>query len=286
LGPPGLKKGDIKMGLFSVDKKKCKCDGLCAAVCPIRIIKFNNSERIPYPLDNAEELCINCGHCLAVCPYGALSLSAMSLDSCQQLKPGWRIPPDKIELFLKGRRSVRIYKPEPVERITLEKLIDIASYAPSGINRQPVNWAVILEPVKVKQLAEMVVNWMRVLIKDGSPLAASLRMEHIVSSWEKGEDWICRGAPHLVFVYALKDDMTAAQASTIALTYLELAAASFNLGACWAGYVSIAVNLSPEVRKFVGISLRTDCFGAMMIGHPGVSYSRIPLRNKPHIIWR
>jgi len=47
-------------------------------------------------------------------------------------------------------------------------------------------------------------------------LAASLRMEHIVSSWEKGEDWICRGAPHLVFVYALKDDMTAAQASTIA----------------------------------------------------------------------
>jgi hypothetical protein len=45
----------------------------------------------------------------------------------------------------------------------------------------------------------------------------------------------------------------------------------------------MAINADPETRKFVGLSKRTDCFGAMMVGYPKYGYQRIPARNKPHI---
>ena len=80
--------------------------------------------------------------------------------------------------------------------------------------------------------------------------------------------------------------MAAAQDCTVALTYFELAAAAAGLGTCWAGYAAIAINMSTMVRKYVYLSSRMSCYGAMMAGYPRFNYHRIPMRNKPHIIWR
>ncbi len=273
------------MNLLTVDKTKCNGCGFCALVCPVQLIKLDKRGDMPAPIAGAAKRCINCGHCLAVCPFGALALASMPVEKCPALKPAWRIPFDDLAGFLKSRRSVRVYKPTPVGRATIEKLVDIARYAPSGINRQPLRWAIILKPDKVRQIAEATVNWMRGLIRSGSPLAASLSMENIVTAWDQGADWICRGAPHLIVAYALKDDRTAVPAATAALTYLELAAASAGLGACWAGYVQMAVNAFPDARQLAGIPSRTECFGAMMVGYSGVNYARVPLRNPPHVIW-
>ncbi len=274
------------MEFLTVDEKKCVRCGLCARVCPMQLIEFDERDGVPEPIEGAAERCINCGHCLAVCPCDALALAAMPLEKCRKMKSAGMVTFEELDDFLKSRRSMRVYKPESVGREMLAKLIDVARYAPSGINRQPIKWAVVLEREKVRQVAGAAVDWMRGMTRSKAPLAAALNMENIVAAWEKGADWICRGAPHLVLAYALKGDMTAAQAAVTALTYLELAAAANKLGACWAGYVNLAVNLSPDVRKLVGLPSRADCFGAMMVGYPGISYSRIPLRNPPHIVWR
>jgi len=274
------------MEYFTVDKAKCKGDGTCVAVCPVKIIKMDEHSRIPEMIEKGQELCIRCGHCVAVCPAGALSLSSMPVFDCLPQKAGWRLAPEQVEQFLKSRRSIRLYRADPVERATLEKLIDIARFAPSGINRQPVYWAIIYEQEKIRKLLELIVAWMRSEVEQSSELAESFRMKNILAAWDKKDDWICRGAPHLVIAYSLKDDPTAPSACTIALTYLEFAAVSFGLGTCWAGYAAMAINLCSEVKKFLGLSAKTSCFGAMMVGHPKVNYFRIPLRNKPHIIWR
>ncbi len=255
-------------------------------VCPVQIIGMDEKNRIPYPIEGAQELCINCGHCMAVCAPAALSLETMAPQACLPLKEGWRLSPDKIEPFLKGRRSIRNYKDEPVERAVIEKLIDIARYAPSGINRQPVSWEVISGKENIHGLSEAVIDWMRGLLKEQSPLAASLHLENIITAWDKGSDRICRGAPHIILAYSIKEDLTGPQGCTIALAYFELAALSFGLGACWAGYVAMAANMSDEVRRFVGLSPRVGCHGAMMLGYPKYNYSRIPLRNNPAVKWR
>ncbi len=279
--------GDKHMSLFSVDKDKCKGDGLCVSVCPIgRIIRMDEKTRLPVLIEGGESACINCGHCVAVCPHGAFSLATMPVESCQSLPEEWNLSPQQIEYFLKGRRSTRVYKKEPVKREILEKLVDIARYAPSGINRQPIRWIIVHQEKEVVRLAQTVVEWMRSLIKEKAALAESFHMESMICAWEKGKDPICRNAPHLVIATGLKDDPIVSQASAIALTYLELSAAAFGLGACWAGYAQMAINMYEPAQKVVGISRRSNCFGAMLIGYPGFKYSRIPLRNKAPLIWR
>jgi len=269
---------------FTLDKESCTSCGACTSECPIQIIKMDSG--MPSIVEGGEKACINCGHCVTVCPTEAISLGAMPVGECEELRQLWRIPPEKMSQFLKGRRSIRTYDGRSVDKAQIERLIDIARYAPSGINRQPVNWAVIYDPENVKKLSGLVVEWMRSMVSEKSPIAESLRLERIVKAWDEGRDLVSRGAPHLIISYGLKDDPIAPQACTIALTYLELAALSMDMGTCWAGYVSMAVNMSAEVRKAAGLSSKASSFGAMMLGYPKFEYYSIPVRNKPHIIWR
>jgi len=265
--------------------KTCKGDGKCVEICPVKALRMN-AKRLPEFIPGGEDLCVNCGHCFAFCPPGAIELSTMNTEDATLLDHSKLPTAAQMELFLKARRSIRNYKDEPVAKELIEQLLDIARYAPSGVNRQPVNWLVISGKDKVKGLAAHIAGWMQELLQAKSPLAESLRFNRLVESWESGVDRICRGAPCVVFAYGLKDDPLVPQSCTISVTYLELAAFSAGLGACWAGYAQMAVNMSEEVRKFVGLSGRAMAGGAMMLGHPKYRFSRIPARNSPKVIWK
>jgi len=274
------------MILFTVDKATCKGDGRCVEICPIKILRMNEKERVPEFIPGGGDICINCGHCFAFCPPGSIKLSTMSVEDSMRLDYSKLPNSEQVELFLKGRRSIRAYKDEPLEKGVIEKLLDTARYAPSGINRQPVNWLVIMGKERVQALTDCVASWMDELLKAKSPLAESLHFDRLVESWKNGEDKICRNAPCVVIAYGLKDDPMVPQSCTISATYFELAAFGFGLGACWAGYVNMAVNMSENTRKFAGLSNRAIAGAAMMAGHPKYRYSRIPLRDKAKIIWK
>lgn len=274
------------MNLFSVDMEKCKGDGICVAECPVHIIVMGDSSASPEPVDDASELCIHCGHCVAVCPHGAVSHQSMSSDRCPPFRKGWLPDAQRVEHFLRSRRSIRTYRKQPVDRETIEKLIDIARYAPSGHNSQPVRWLVIYDSGEVKRLAGLVVDWMKHLCEEQREFALSLHMDRIIEAWDKGVDSVCRAAPHLIVAHAPKDDRTAPAACTIALSYLELAAPSFSVGACWAGYFNTAASVWPPVRDALGLPQGHANLGALMIGFPQYAYYRLPLRDAPLITWR
>jgi len=273
------------MNLFTVDKSLCQKDGNCAWVCPVGIIT-TDAGGYPTPVEGAAERCINCGHCVAICPHAALSLGTMSARECLTLPEGWNLSAAQVEYLLKGRRSIRVFKKDVVERSTIECMIDTARYAPSGVNRQPVRWVVVHDTQKVRQIAQETVNWMKSLLKEKSPMAESFKFENLVAGWEQGRDFICRQAPHMVLMYALKDDMTAPGACMIAGAYFELAALPQGVGTCWAGYAHMALNRWPAAQDIVNISKKCDCFGAFLVGYPRFKYSRIPMRNPPKISWR
>jgi ferredoxin len=67
------------MTLFTIDHEKCDKDGICALECPAHIIEMTYN--VPVPSDDAEEICIRCGHCVAVCPRAAFTLKFLSLGS-------------------------------------------------------------------------------------------------------------------------------------------------------------------------------------------------------------
>jgi nitroreductase len=241
---------------------------------------------LPSWVEIGEERCIDCGHCVAVCAPGAAILGSMKPEDCAPIIRGLLPTAEQVEHFLKSRRSIRAYKEKPVPRETLAKLIDIARYAPSGHNSQPLHWLVFEDPAEVKRLAGLVVDWMRVAIKDMSPTAEFLRFDLIIEAWGSGIDRVMRGAPHAIVAHAPADNVFAPQSSPIALTYLELAAYGLGLGACWAGYFQAAASFHPPMQEALQLPEGHISLGAMMIGYPKHRFSRIPLRKEPPVIWR
>ena len=274
------------MALFTVDRTKCKRDGVCVAECPAYIMRMKSKDDFPSPVAGAEAMCINCGHCVSVCPHGAISLEKMKTEECLPVQKE-RLPgPDQVQHFLMSRRSIRSYKDQAVDRAVMTRLIDMAGYAPSGHNVQPVNWLVIEDRGEVRRLSGLVIDWMRYMLEHNPHLALPSHFDNVVASWERGKDRICRDAPHVVVAHAAKAVRTAPADCIIALAYLELAAFSVGLGSCWAGFFGAAAADYPPLVKALDLPEGHQVFGALMIGYPRHQYHRIPLRNKPAIMWR
>ena len=272
------------MASLMIDAEKCTKCGICMEECPANLIMIVGEGDLPSWVRGAETACLNCGHCVAVCPAVALELSSMSVDQCVPVIKELQPAPEQIEQFLKSRRVIRTYRKEPVEHGKLVKLFDIARYAPSGHNDQPVQWLVIEKREKVHQLAQMTIDWLGELTQKNPDLAKRFAVKAIKRSWEKGIDKITRGAPHLVIAHTGKDSIRTNDCY-IALTYLELAAHSMGIGACWAGYIHAAATYSEPFARALELPDGNACFGAMMIGYPKNKFARIPVRNDAQVIW-
>jgi nitroreductase/NAD-dependent dihydropyrimidine dehydrogenase PreA subunit len=270
---------------FSVDEKKCRRDGICVAVCPVGILAHGEGSP-PEPIPGLEELCISCGHCVAACPYGACSLDTMAAADCPPVRPEWRLTPEQTEHFLRARRSIRVFKDAAVDHGRIERLIRTARYAPSGHNSQPVRWLVISGREPVHALAGHAIDWVRRALVSKPEMARGLHFDRLVARWDAGGDPICREAPHLVITHAPRGDAAAPSACTLALAYLELAAPSHGLGACWAGYLMRAALNWPPLQAALALPDGKQLCGAMLLGEPRYRYHRLPARREPQITWR
>lgn len=269
------------MDLFHIDIEKCDRDGICAIECPAHIIRMTDSG--PVPAENAEAFCINCGHCVAVCPKGAFILNTLSPDQCLPVEKERAISLEQAEQFLRSRRSIRRYRDKAVERDLLEKALAIACCAPTGSNRQPVQWRVVENRETVRKIAAHTIDWMRYVAQTHPEVAATFTMDALISQWDKGIDRICRDAPHLVFVHASKAFGSGSADCHTAMAYLELILPSFGLGSCWAGYVNYAAAQWPELKKVMGLPEDHVCHGTLMIGYPKFRYARAPKRKAPAV---
>ena len=274
------------MSVFTVDDAKCTRCGICVKECPARIIEMVDPKALPTVIPDQAERCVTCGHCVAVCPFAAIGLKAMESEDCEVMTKELMPTAEQVEYLLKSRRSIRAYKENRVPHALLAKLIDIARYAPSGSNAQPVHWLVVEDSAEVKKLAGLVIQWMSLLVRKSPRDVEPFHFNLYVNAWERGEDRILRGAPHLIVAHAPKDTALAQENCAIAVTYLELAAYSQGLGTCWAGYFMLAAASFPAIMNTLALPGGHRCFGALMVGYPKHEFKRIPLRNEPSIIWR
>ena len=272
------------MALFDINKEKCVKCGACAEVCPVQIISFNK-EKGPKPVKWAEKVCIDCGHCVCVCPKDALSHRSMSPDECLLIEKKLEFTPEQTEQFLRCRRSIRVYQNISVSKKLLTEVIRVASHAPTGHNLQDVSWKVMMNKDEVNNLRDSVIEWMKYLVEENSPLVEVLNVKSILLGHKTGYDVILRGAPHVVVAHAHKDDRIAPSSCTIALTYLDLAATSFGLGTCWAGFLDLALSQWPPAQVVLDLPADHVSLGSLMIGYPKHTYKRMPKRKKPEITW-
>jgi nitroreductase/NAD-dependent dihydropyrimidine dehydrogenase PreA subunit len=273
------------MPLFTVDETLCKRDGNCAAECPTRVIDFKDDGTPPSPSSDPGRTCINCGHCVAVCPHGALSLATMPPEACQSIDRGLLPSAGAFDHMARSRRSIRNYKQVPLPHSLLEQVIDTARYAPTGMNSQMTGWCVANGRKKTEPLAKMTVDWMDHLLGSKHPMAKNYALDKLVTAWKQGYDDILRGAPALVVAHAPKDYMGGSMDCHLAMSTFELAAFSQGLGACWAGFLLMAANSWDPLREALKIPRKSSPHAAMMLGYPEYEYHRIPLRKEAEITW-
>jgi nitroreductase/NAD-dependent dihydropyrimidine dehydrogenase PreA subunit len=274
------------MSFIEVDQQKCNQDSICVAECPARVLLLDPETGYPIPIPDFNDYCLRCGHCVCVCPTGALSLNWLRPEDCTAINNDLFVTPKQAEQLLCGRRSIRVFKEKEVPRNILEKLLEIACCAPSAKNQQPWHWVVVQEPYELRRLAGMVIDWMRVIIHKNPEAAEMVGFTRSVISWDKGEESICRAAPHIIIAHAHKDWGFGCEDCTLALSLLDLYATSLGLGTCWGGYFYKAINAYKPLFEALNLPGDHLAFGAIMIGYPTFEYYRIPVRKKPRVTWK
>jgi nitroreductase/NAD-dependent dihydropyrimidine dehydrogenase PreA subunit len=258
---------------FIVERERCTQCGECVADCPARIISMEGG----YPVIAAEREggCYRCQHCLAVCPAGAVSVLGRTPGECTPL--AGRYPgAERVETLIRGRRSVRRYRDENLEPALLQRLLEVALHAPSGMNARKVRFTVVDEREKMARLRGEVMAGLGRLRREGSFPEGLAFFAELVRMWEEeGTDVVFRGAPHLVVASAPRDVPTPLQDCLIALSYFELFAQANGVGTVWDGLAKWAVaDLLPETRTRLAIPEDHLVGYVMAFGKPAVTYHR------------
>ncbi|WP_320169733.1 nitroreductase family protein [Maridesulfovibrio sp.] len=259
------------MSGFAVDEELCIQCGLCTQDCVFGLIEMNG-----FPAIADESRCIGCQHCLAVCPTGAISIMGKSAEDCDSLK-GTLPDEDQMSLLIRGRRSVRMYRPEPIAPERIGKLVETAWNAPTGVNSQSVLVTLMDDPAQVRAFSDHVYGLLDVAIRNGTmpDISVSSYLEWALKAKENGVDVIFREAPHLIIASAPKDAPTPTADTIIFLSYFELMANSMKIGTLWNGFLhSILRLIFPELKTKLGIPEDHEIGYAMIFGKPALKYAR------------
>jgi nitroreductase/ferredoxin len=273
-----------RMGLIKIDESKCTRDGICVRDCLPKLIRISEKSGFPEMVPGAEHSCLLCGHCVTVCPEGALSLEGISPASSPSIDEGLVIDEARAVQFLRSRRSIRLFKDKPVEREKIKRLIGVARYAPTAGNSQTVEWLVHADRSKIDKIAGLAEEWAREAVKsDPSVVATRPYLPRIVASWDSGHMSILRSAPVLIVASAPKEAAFGLVDLTISLSYLDLLAPTIGLGTCWAGLLQGALLSSPSLKEVVGIPKGNPHHYPMVLGYPAVRHHRLPERKPARI---
>lgn len=268
---------------FNVDREKCTKCGLCAADCPARVIDV--ADGYPEVKGEKEAGCYRCEHCFAVCPTGALSILGLDPQESLSLQGDWRPDPTRLETLIKGRRSVRRYREENLEPELLQRLLEVAWHAPTGVNARQVRFTVIDDREKLAAFRAELLEGLARLVRDNALPERFAYFANFVRVWEERRlDILFRGAPHFVVASAPHDVPTPSQDCLIALSYFELFAQANGVGTLWDGLARWAITeLVPESLARLGIPENHTVGYAMAFGKPAVHYARTVQHRNPLI---
>lgn len=269
---------------FTINEEACVRCGECVKDCPMGIIGMRDD--VPFILPEKEEACLRCQHCLTVCPTAALSI--LGKDPADSLPLRGNLPtPDQMETLLGGRRSVRRYKQENVDRDVLARLMDITRSAPTGKNNLGLHFVLIDDMAVMNSIRNEVYEGIRQrMAGEGLPEGMEF-FGTMAKLWGRGMDLIFRGAPHLLWVTAPEDSPCPEVDPYVALSYFELMAASFGLGTVWCGFAKWAFSsVLPHMKARLGVPENNTHGYVMMFGHPDVRYHRTVQRTEQalHIV--
>jgi nitroreductase/NAD-dependent dihydropyrimidine dehydrogenase PreA subunit len=271
------------VALLKVDSSTCTQCGLCAAACSLELIDFQ-AKRFPTQVEEIDRECIRCGHCEAICPSGSLTLGEVSAERYLRLEKSLEVTFAQASQLIKARRSIREFKDKRVSPEEIERIIDVARYAPTGHNAQGVQWLIITNPDLLRRMSQLGLEWMRWAIKNIPVLVPIIG--RMLTLQESGKDTFLNNAPAVVISFGRKNSSIAPIDCAIATAYFDLAAVSAGLGCCWNGLLLMSAASFPAMVEAVGLPEGHAPYGCLMLGYPKYKYPKAPDRKPANIISR
>ena len=199
---------------------------------------------------------------------------------------------DALLELVKNTRSIRRFKPDPVPNEYIEKIIEIARWAPSGFNQQPWEFIVVRKSKFRKRIAELCVIYK----------SESKEMEATRESWQKApklrpisSDADFRVAPVYIILFgdtrtieglpmAVRFDehrrktiYTSSLAN--AFLYLHMAAGTLGLASQWVSAVQTPY-AQCLIKDLLGIGKELQIYDMLAVGFPKVKTRAKLLRDK------
>ena len=174
-----------------------------------------------------------------------------------------------------GRRSIRVYRPDAVDRAVIEELIWAAAQAPTPPLSGDMPWAfcVIEGRERLAAYGARAKQYAHDHPPTGRPWAWAERPDFKVF-WD---------APALVIICARSGNRETPFDCCRAGQNLVLAAHARGLGSCWVG-APLPWLRSPGVAEELGLPAAFDAEVAVILGHPDERPTGTP-RPRPPITW-
>jgi nitroreductase/NAD-dependent dihydropyrimidine dehydrogenase PreA subunit len=263
---------------FRVRNDRCNGCGLCVLDCPARIIQLGD-DKTPFVSAEDQDNCLECQHCLAICPTAAVSVFGFSPDDSLPVSPNVWPRLEQMTHLLRGRRSVRHYRDEDVDPQLLDRLLATVANSPTGINNRSLTFTVVTDRRQMQRLREKTMQALIKADRDGRIPERFAYIQNAVSAYvEHQADVVFRGAPHVLIVSAPPESPCATEDVPIALVYFELLAQTAGLGTVWCGLLKLALESVPELKPLLGLRPGQHYY-AMLFGHPSIHYSRTVQRD-------
>lgn len=278
---------------ITIDAEKCNGCGLCVDVCKDFSIIMKDGKAVVS--DKPVFGCIACGHCMAICPKGAIKIEGRftSPDDLFLLTDKAEMASyDALLKLFRKRRSIREFKDKPVEQELIDKIITAASTAPMGIPPSDVNILVLNSKEKAFQFSKdyceylVTLKWMVTPIglffmrlfygkENGEMFRDFIKpLIDVYSGYmKKGENMVTYDAPLALYFYG--SPYTDPADPLIAATYAMTAAESLGLGTCMLGGIHPFIQSGGAAKKFrekYGIRFKSREGLFLIIGYPRVKY--------------
>ncbi|MBZ4643073.1 MAG: 4Fe-4S dicluster protein [Deferribacteraceae bacterium] len=260
---------------FKVDEKLCIACKNCVEDCPVKIIGFDG---LPFVKDDSA--CLMCQHCLAVCPTGALSIfgkNPLKSINSQEIN----IDGNELEKFIKYRKTIRKFKQDELPLETINKLIEVTSYAPSGHNSKKTMLTVTGTKKETDSLINLMMDRFEKYLENNRLPGKYGFLKYVLYQYKKkGIDITFRGAPHIIITSIPEGDNISYVDTIIALSYFEIYAHSLNIGTVWSGIGKYYFDLMPELKDFLQIPPGYKIGYLMGFGFSAVKYYRTAQHDK------
>ena len=247
--------------------------GACVKDCAMAVLELKNGR--PAVRDGKEAQCMNCQHCVAVCPEGAFTLNGVGAGDCRPLSEMPIPPPNELANLVMSRRSVRQFVRANVPRADIAEILEALKYVPTGCNVRHLTFSVVDDMAKTASIRERVLSALEAC---GDSLPDFLKAPLIAARKNPSCDPFFRNAPHVLVVKSGAGAVTPQTDCDAACAYFDLLAQACGLGVTWFGFLGHIVEAAPEVADIFGIQ-RGAPFHAMLFGEPAVDYARCVVRS-------